>query len=108
MKGDDMLSLGIDLGYSAVKIALIDAAGRIRHCAYGRHQGKIAKTLRAMLEAGLSGRLLEEVSFGAVTGGGADLLAGSGVARAVNEVAALVEGGVRIAPQARAIAEIGG
>lgn len=103
-----MVSLGIDLGYSAVKIALVDAAGHVRQCAYARHKGRIAERLRAMLEAGLRDCGAQEVAFGAVTGSGAALLAGPGLARAVNEVAALVEGGTSLAPQARAIVEIGG
>lgn len=103
-----MVSLGIDLGYSAVKIALVDAAGRIRHCAHGRHSGRIAETLRAMLDVGFRDGGAQDVAFGAVTGSGADLLAAPGLVQAVNEVAALVEGGMILAPQARAIVEIGG
>lgn len=103
-----MLSLGIDLGYSAVKVAFVDATGRIRHCAYEYHKGKIAETLRAMLEVGARACGAQDAVLGAVTGSGAALLAGSGLAQAVNEVAALVEGGVRLVPQAGGIVEIGG
>ncbi|HML59485.1 MAG TPA: acyl-CoA dehydratase activase [Solidesulfovibrio sp.] len=103
-----MLSLGIDLGYSAVKIAILDATGRIRHCAYARHKGRIAQTLRALLEVGARHCGAQDVALGAVTGSGAALLAGVGLPQTVNEVAALVEGGVRLVPQAGAIVEIGG
>jgi hypothetical protein len=61
-----------------------------------------------MLDAGLRDCGAQSVAFGAVTGSGAALLDGPGLARAVNEVAALVEGGMFLAPQGRAIVEIGG
>lgn len=43
--------IGIDVGSVAVALAVIDEAGAIGHSSYQFHQGAIADTLRAMLEA---------------------------------------------------------
>lgn len=103
-----MFSLGIDVGYSAVKIALVDRQGGIRHCDYSMHTGQVAKAMKTLIA-----RLYERndpaaISYGAVTGSGVALLAGPGLIQDVNEVAALVEGALLLAPSARSVIEMGG
>jgi activator of 2-hydroxyglutaryl-CoA dehydratase len=41
-----MYSLGIDIGYSSVKVALIDGEDQIRYARYVLHQGRVKESLK--------------------------------------------------------------
>lgn len=102
-----MLSLGIDIGYCAVKIALVDQHGRVRLGRYRAHRGQPGQTLRALLEDCARAGLARNIATAAAVGNGAELLARTRAVSRVNEVAALVEGALLLAPQARGVIEIG-
>jgi hypothetical protein len=102
-----MLSLGIDIGYCAVKIALVDQHGRVRLGRYRAHRGQPGQALRALLEDCARAGLARSIATAAAVGNGAELLARTRAVSRVNEVAALVEGALLLAPQARGVIEIG-
>lgn len=102
-----MLSMGIDIGYSSVKIAITDANGTIRHAAYRLHRGNAGQTLKALLADAREALGKERIEYGAITGSGRKMLGGKGIA-GVNEVAALVEGALLLAPNCASVIEIGG
>jgi len=104
-----LLSLGIDIGYSAIKVALIDK-DKILWDRYVMHRGKAIQHLKDMLRDLCSemGEREGSVTVGAVIGSGGRLITPSGDIAAVTEVAAFTEGGLFLAPQITSIIEIGG
>jgi len=101
-----MNSIGIDIGYSSVKVVVLDENMEIVRSRYALHKGQPAQLLERMLgELNLnSGQKL----YGAVVGSGGKLVADSGSISAVNDIAALVEGARLLAPESASIIEIGG
>lgn len=103
-----MYSLGIDIGYHAVKCALLDPQGAVIHTQYLPHGGDVSSRLDLLLH-----RLLRLPEAGgelcaAVTGCGGPFLAEAADVRRVNEVAALVEGALALDPACASILEMGG
>lgn len=101
-------SLGLDIGYSSVKAALLNDCKEIVFSDYILHKGKIKDRLRDIL-----GKISEhfetrEIALGAVTGSESKFLSGHGLVTHVNEVSALVEGGIAQENGVRSIIEIGG
>lgn len=103
-----MYSLGIDVGYSSVKAALVDSDGRSVGDQYVLHHGHIGPSLMRCLEALLADHGPDDVIRGAVTGSGSRFLAQSGIMTFANEVAAIVEGSLKIDEHVGSIVEIGG
>ena len=103
-----MFSLGIDIGYAAVKMALLDENALICQTRYQMHKGGGKGVVRQFIEEISESHPLFEIEYGAVTGSGAKILAGSTDILPVNEVAALVEGAGAASAEARSIIEIGG
>jgi predicted CoA-substrate-specific enzyme activase len=103
-----MYSLGIDIGYSSIKMALLDGDDQIQYARYVLHQGRVKESLKNLLYDLATQISLADIRFGAVTGSGGKLLTASGAAQSVNEVAAIVEGSMKIHPEIRSIIEIGG
>jgi predicted CoA-substrate-specific enzyme activase len=101
-----MCSLGIDIGYASVKMALIDQDLSVRQARYQLHRGDGRGVVRRFVED--LGCPWSEIKCGAVTGSGAKILDGTSSIGRVNEVAALVEGAGAAGPAARSIIEIGG
>lgn len=103
-----MCSIGIDIGYTSVKIVVLDASGRIVHTAYSLHKGHGLRELARLVNE--VSRLPEaaDIVLGAVTGSGASLLAEFGDFHPVNEVAALVEGVLFLDGSCASILEMGG
>ncbi len=98
-----MLSLGIDIGYSAIKVVATNAHGNIHYAQYKLHKGNVGTTLKSLLE-----ELPEEsITHGAVTGSGKNMFSDETIAQ-VNEVASIVEGSLHLAPTCASIVEIGG
>ena len=99
-----MNKLGIDLGASAVKLALLDERGVLYKWKYQLHHGSPISTLH---------KLLIEISAGQIPGSHVSvLLCGieSGLINlpTVGDIVALTEGAKRIAPSAAAVIAIGG
>ncbi|WP_319543479.1 acyl-CoA dehydratase activase [uncultured Pseudodesulfovibrio sp.] len=103
-----MHSLGIDIGYSAVKIAIIDSSNTVIHTKYALHRGEVSKTLKQMLEQALEQFDTDQIHYGAVTGSGSAFLAASGKIHTVNEVASVVEGSLLLDNECLSIIEMGG
>jgi activator of 2-hydroxyglutaryl-CoA dehydratase/predicted nucleotide-binding protein (sugar kinase/HSP70/actin superfamily) len=102
--------LGLDIGSTAVKVAVTEAAtGAPVWCDYQRHESRPADRLLDMLT-----RLERDVDLGPgnclayATGGGAAALAPLVGARLVQEVAAVACLAERRFPAARAVVELGG
>ncbi len=103
-----MYSLGIDVGYSSVKVVVLNASGENEYQNYMLHTGRIRECLKLVLQD-LGGHLdFREVVYGALTGSGAKLLAEKSEAAFINEVTCLVEGCLHADGRVRSIIEIGG
>lgn len=102
-----MYSLGIDIGYSAVKAAVTDENNKIIHTKYLLHKGDIKGSLEYYFEELIKG-YGSGISLGAVTGRGKGFLTNIETIESVNEVAAVVEGGLKINENINSIMDIGG
>jgi len=111
LKDIDMLSIGIDIGYSSVKVSLLDG-DRIIFNRYRLHHGKVKNVLAACLKKiesdCASVDSVDTIRLGAVTGSGSRLLGEKGFGTLVNETAATIEGVSCIEKDAGSIIEIGG
>jgi predicted CoA-substrate-specific enzyme activase len=103
-----MYSIGIDIGYSAIKVHLLDETGHTQYHSYLLHKGKIQETLLQVCTEIEKTYAPEDIIYGAITGSGATIFAGKNSITSVNEIAALVEGVCTTDSHARAIIEIGG
>lgn len=101
-------SLGIDIGYSSVKIAIIDGYDNIVFTDYILHKGKIKDTLKQVLMKLSEKFTKESIATGAVTGTGGKFLSKHGGVHHVNDVSALIEGSTRMKANVCSIIEIGG
>lgn len=101
-------SLGIDIGYASVKIALLDDSGAIIYTDYLLHKGKINKTLKKALKKLSQKYDPKAVTTGAVTGSESKYLTGDGTVQHINEVLAQIEGCLAVQGDIKSIIEIGG
>lgn len=102
-----MFSLGLDIGYSAVKVAVVGPDGLVLDL-YDLHRGQTIDTALGLLQEVCSRFGEENFSTGALVGSGATYLADIKDVCTVNEVAALVEGTLLLNPDCQSIIEIGG
>ncbi len=103
-----MFSIGIDIGYTSVKMAVLDQGGAFVYSGYRLHRGNARAAVKQFIEEIAATHRPDEIKYGAVTGSGGRILTGTTGVLAVNEVAALVEGAGAASPEARSIIEIGG
>ncbi len=103
-----MLSLGLDIGYSSIKLALIDRENRILYHAYKLHRGNIRETLDAAIKDLLRHPEAGKIRRGAVTGSGGRGLSKKCDITFVNEATAVVEGAIALNNTCKSIIEIGG
>lgn len=103
-----MYSLGIDIGYSAVKIVLLDDKDEIKYSKYVLHKGKVKEILIKTISDLLGNFSPEEIGFGSVTGSGRKFFSIMDETVFINEVAAVVEGSTTINKEIGSIIEIGG
>lgn len=103
-----MYSLGIDIGYSTVKIVVIDEAMTIVLSAYEFHKGQLKETLLLILERMEQSVSLTEIVFSSVTGSGSIYIQDRYPINKINDITALVEGAKQIYPEVNSIVEIGG
>ena len=101
-------NLGIDIGYSAVKAAIVDNEKKMVFAQYQPHRGKIKKTLEALLNQIKNDFDTSEITCGAITGTVGKKLSKNGEIHGVNDVAAAIEGVELLVPEARSVVEIGG
>jgi predicted CoA-substrate-specific enzyme activase len=103
-----MYSLGIDIGYSSLKLTLIDETGKVKREKYLLHQGRVKEKLQKVLQELVVNYNAAEIGYGAVVGSGGKLLAATQTMPVVNEVAAIVEGSLKADGGIKSIVEIGG
>ena len=103
-----MYSIGIDIGYSSVKVILTDEENAIKFSRYELHKGHIKNTLKSILEELIKSFRPQEITFGAVTGSGSIFLSADGTAEAVNDVTAVIEGALAENKSIGSIIDIGG
>jgi predicted CoA-substrate-specific enzyme activase len=103
-----MMSIGIDIGYSSVKVSLLDGNSIIFND-YTMHHGRAKEVLADCLKKIESICIpLDTIRYGAVTGSGSRLFDENGQGILVNETAATIEGATFLEPEAGSIIEIGG
>ena len=101
-------SLGIDIGYSSVKIALIDDSKIPVHTDYMMHKGKTKECLKKMLSELLQKFDAASISCGAVTGSEGRILSTEHEIDHVNSAASLIEGSIALNKNVCSVIEIGG
>ncbi|CCK78221.1 acyl-CoA dehydratase activase [Desulfobacula toluolica] len=100
-----MLAFGIDLGYAAIKTAVVNARNQVVHTCYTLHRGDIMGVLAIHLEKIKEAFSVQDLKFGAVTGSGKRILKDR--VDSVNEVTALVEASRSLSTGSRSVVEIG-
>lgn len=102
-----MFSLGIDIGYSSIKFAVIDDENEIIYSKYKLHHGYVKNSLKELLKDSQDHFNLNQINYGAVTGSGSKLIIDEYI-EPVNQVTALVEGSGYLNTNVKSIIEIGG
>ncbi len=101
-------SLGIDVGYSSIKVVLINNLDEIEYDNYVLHKSKIKKTLESIL-LDISGKFkLSSIVTGAITGSVGKQLSNKLSIKKVYEVISIIEGCRYLNIEAQSIIEIGG
>lgn len=103
-----MYSLGIDIGYSSVKLVLINDKYEIVYNRYKLHKGHVKEETKKLIQDLLYSFNIYEIKFGTVTGSGSKLLTQNNFVEKINEVTSLVEGCGYLKSDAKSIIEIGG
>ncbi|AFS77435.1 CoA-substrate-specific enzyme activase [Gottschalkia acidurici 9a] len=103
-----MYSLGIDIGYSSIKLTLINKNNEVKYKEYLLHKGNIKEAFRKSIHDLLLKYDREDIGFGAVTGSGSEILTKSKEIDAVNEITSIIEGSLNIDKNIGSIIEIGG
>lgn len=103
-----MLSLGLDIGYSSIKLAVINTKGTVLHHCYALHRGDIRDTLCTIINHLPTCLDATEIRQGAVTGSGGKFLCKRGEITFANEATAIVEGAIWENNACESIVEIGG
>jgi len=103
-----MYSMGIDIGYSSVKVILTDEENTIRFSRYQMHKGRIKNTLRGILKELTVTIEPKAIKYGAVTGSGSKFLSADNAVKAVNDVTAVIEGTITENSRVGSIIDIGG
>lgn len=107
-KFNPFYSLGIDIGYSSVKIALIDDSNNVVYTDYALHKGKIKKGLKRSLALLTENYDPGDITTGAIIGSGSKFLRTNEKQDKLNDVSALIEGSIKLNKNIRSIIEIGG
>ncbi|SES87362.1 CoA-substrate-specific enzyme activase, putative [Methanococcoides vulcani] len=101
-------SIGIDIGFSSIKIAVIDDSDNLVHTDYLIHKGKIRECLKNMCSSLLENYDAANFITGAVTGSEGKILGVNHCLTHVNNVAALIEGSTTLDENVQSVIEIGG
>lgn len=101
-------SIGIDIGYSSIKIGLVNSSLQPVYADYILHKGKIKETLQKIL-ATLAGQYdPTSITHGAVTGSESKWISKDQTIHHVNDVSALLEGSLCLDDSVHSIIDIGG
>ncbi len=102
------LSIGLDIGYSSVKLAVVDATDNIIFENYRLHKGKVRDALLESLKSVLNRIDANDITFAGVTGSGSRFLSATKEIATLNEVASIVEGSLALNREIKSIIDIGG
>lgn len=103
-----MYSLGLDIGYSSIKVSLVKENNQVEYIKYKLHKGQVKQCLKQLLEEISPQFGADRITYGAVTGSGTRFLIQSGEITSVNEIAASVEGTTMLNGKVQSIIDIGG
>lgn len=103
-----MYSIGIDIGYTSVKLSVIDLNHRVIKNCYRLHKGSVSKHLLEMLVDIDEIYGYHNISFGAFTGQGSKKVVEKCLGMRIEEVPALVEGTLLMKDNVGSIVHIGG
>ena len=103
-----MHSVGVDIGYSSVKVVMIDDTDKIKFKRYHMHRGRIKGSLLDILKEMATVLDPDEAVSVAITGNGAGFLGSNGEIKIVNDVTAVIEGAMAESPKIGSIIDIGG
>ena len=103
-----MYSVGIDVGYSSVKVMLTDENNKICFSRYQMHKGKMKDTLKSILHEMCGLFDVGQIQYGAIIGSGGKFLSKNSVIATVNDVAAVVEGSLAENDSIGSVIDIGG
>lgn len=106
-KNNEKYSFGIDIGYFAVKVVIINDDNNVVFTKYQPHKGQIKKTLELILIEIDEKFKISEITHGAITGSLGKQISQRVLVKRINEVAAAIEGSVYLNPEAKSIIEIG-
>lgn len=102
-----LYSLGIDIGYSSIKLVLIDSDLKVLENHYILHKGRVKEELNKNINS-LIEKYGEMITFGGFTGQGSKSLSTDSEFSWINEVTSLVRGGKSFDKNIDSIIEIGG
>ncbi|QOR35230.1 CoA activase [Clostridium sp. 'deep sea'] len=103
-----MYSIGIDIGYSAVKMAVIDSSNKVICNKYRLHKGHIKVNLLEIIEELASEYDLNNIKYGALTGNGSKKIVKVSSLSFIDEIPAMVEAGLKFNKNIKSIIHIGG
>lgn len=103
-----MYSLGIDIGYTSIKMALIDNNDALIYHKYLLHRGDTINTLKEAIQDILKSFTNKEITYGAITGSGFKFLEIKKSIEFINNITAIIEGTTKVNENAESIIEIGG
>lgn len=104
-----MFSLGMDLGASSIKFAVINENKELIYEKYVLHQGRIRETVSTLLDELLATLPAAGIRYAGYTGTGSSRIIGLEHKDAyIDEMAAVVEGSLHLHPDTGSIIEIGG
>lgn len=103
-----MYTIGLDIGYATIKIALLDEQNRVKYSKYLFHNGKIREILIKILKDIDEKFTLKNIKYGAVTGNGSRFLEKYRDIKKVNELATIVEAVTYLNRDIKSIIQIGG
>jgi predicted CoA-substrate-specific enzyme activase len=103
-----MYSIGIDIGYSSVKVLLTNEENQIAFSKYQLHKGHIKDSLKTILNEMLEDFDPREITYGAATGSGSRFLSKNDTVKSINDVTAVIEGAAAENTDIGSIIDIGG
>ena len=103
-----MLSIGIDIGYTSVKIVVINEKRKEVLNKYKIHKGDIRKSLNELLNDVLAKFDKEDIVYGGFTGSGSKLYTKGCQQEFIEEIPAIVEAAKNIDRNIKSVIHIGG
>lgn len=103
-----MFSIGIDIGYSAIKLSIVNSNGKAIYHKFKLHKGKIKEYLIEIIEEVLKEYNYKDIRYGALTGNGSKKIAKMSSLEFIEEIPAMVEASLAFDKNIKSIIHIGG